>query len=103
MGSWNANTIDINAGYKSINCTSVPGWETLTADNFSWQCTSMYYDAEGFNDKNTLTPYIYSPKISYNNATGIVTVYGLSFIKSYGDHCYLGVSMGGTVYCSYIE
>ena len=117
---FNAKTlhrVSIGSGDNgTYSATSIPGYESLTADNFAFVVTS--YSGSGSMTGNwdshnagggAGTSTSGTPSISYNSSTGIVTMSGLSTSSSgsrgsaqvYKADVTASASISGTVYCFY--
>lgn len=89
---WSNSASDFPSYVRTFDAKSVPNYQDLTADNFSYNYTSITVDG---NDHTTTTTYY--PRISYNPTTGIVSITGLSGRASEGWSGVCGSS--GDVYC----
>ena len=100
VGEWNSTNTNL---YESISfyCTSIPNWQTLTADNFFMFSTGVTYSVKSISvDENE--KYYYTSEnpvlISYDEQTGYVTVSGL--MNTYQNHnSYIKAYLNGTLYC----
>ena len=111
------NRVSIGSGgNQTFSATSIPGYESLTADNFAFVVTS-YSGGGGMTGSWNSTDVGYgtelstsgTPSISYNSSTGIVTMSGVWASSSDSQGSSQGytanktatASIWGTVYCFY--
>ena len=97
VGSWSSGYNESNTA--TINCTSIPNYKNLTANNFALELTGGYggADTQDHVGHKSLTV-----GKSYNASTGVLTLTNLGDYWSKGSAGY-GYKTNGVVYAYYVE
>ena len=100
VSSWTAS-INNRPTTRTIDCTAIPNYTTLTSDNFVYRFTGGWSNWQG-NDTNSRQHASVNITLSYNANTGILTVNNLYFYNIInGASNYANTALSGEIWCYY--
>ena len=100
VSSWTAS-ISNRPATRTIDCTAIPNYTTLTSDNFVYRFTGGWSNWQG-NDTNSRQHASVNITLSYNANTGILTVNNLYFYNIInGASNYANTALSGEIWCYY--
>ena len=100
VSSWTANYSN-RPTTRTIDCTAIPNYTTLTSDNFVYRFTGGWANWQG-NDTNSRQHASVNITLSYNANTGILTVNNLYFYNIInGASNYANTALSGEIWCYY--
>ena len=100
VSSWTASYSD-RPTTRTIDCTAIPNYTTLTSDNFVYRFTGGWANWQG-NDTNSRQHASVDITLSYNANTGILTVNNLYFYNIInGASNYANTALSGEIWCYY--
>ena len=86
---------------RTINCKSIPDYNTLTSDNFVYKFTGGWGNWYG-DDTNSRQHASANVTLSYNANTGILTISNLNFNNIiHGEYNYSKTALSGEIWCYY--
>ena len=100
VSSWTASYSN-RPTTRTIDCTAIPNYTTLTSDNFVYRFTGGWANWQG-NDTNSRQHASVNITLSYNANTGILTVNNLYFYNIInGASNYANTALSGEIWCYY--